>query len=275
MTAPDSGAFRRVLIVLEASRGDGRALERAARLAARRRAALLGLLVEDSELLRIAELPFTREVGAYSARERPLEPAGLRNRLAGHLDTVRRQLRRIARTQALEWSLEVTGSRLRSAMPGTIHPDDLLILQRPGARGGRAGQEVAEVAELAPCAVLILDAARQATEGPVTVLASPGPPGRRAADMAAVLAADTGTAHLTVLVPPADTGVDRDTALAVARDHDLDAKAYPLPAMDAESLARAADARPGGLLVVARDALPGYYRRALALRPGPGLLLVP
>jgi hypothetical protein len=275
MNPEQRAVFQRVLIVLEASRGDGHALERAAALAMRRQAQLLGLLVEDSELLRIAELPFTREIGALSARTRPLEPTGLRHRMDGHLRAVRRQLRQLAHRQALSWSLEVVRSRLRTAMPETILPSDLLILQRPGARAGSAAHEVAEVAELAPCPVLVLDPETVQRDGSIAVLATPGPAGQRAAAMAAALGTDLGVEPLTVLVPPGDTGSDRDSILATIEGLEVSARAHPLPALETEALTGALDHRSGSILVVARDALPGHYRRALALRPGPGLLLVP
>ena len=66
-------AIRRILVALDASTHSLAALETAAGLAARLEAELVGLFVEDINLLRAAELPFARETSFYSSSLRPLE----------------------------------------------------------------------------------------------------------------------------------------------------------------------------------------------------------
>ena len=69
-------SIRRILVALDASPSSLVALEEAAKLAAVWDAELAGVFVEDSELLRMAQLPFMQTVGSFSfclsrvARER-------------------------------------------------------------------------------------------------------------------------------------------------------------------------------------------------------------
>jgi nucleotide-binding universal stress UspA family protein len=63
MTDQKTGlAFRRILVALDASVNSLAAIEQAATLAANLEAEQLGLFVEDINLLRIATLPFARQI---------------------------------------------------------------------------------------------------------------------------------------------------------------------------------------------------------------------
>jgi nucleotide-binding universal stress UspA family protein len=55
--------FQRILVALDASPASLAALDFATELAERHQAELLGIYVEDINLLRSAEIPFTREIG--------------------------------------------------------------------------------------------------------------------------------------------------------------------------------------------------------------------
>ena len=83
---PESSS-RRILVVLDASPFGLEALEAAAGLAARLRAELQGLFVEDVDLLRLAGLPFAREL-AYSSSQRRLDVATMEHVLFGTAEAV-------------------------------------------------------------------------------------------------------------------------------------------------------------------------------------------
>ena len=68
--------IRRILVALDASRHSLAALEAAAELAARLKAELVGLFVEDIDLLRLAGLPFAREIRYPSAIIQQLDSPG-------------------------------------------------------------------------------------------------------------------------------------------------------------------------------------------------------
>ena len=67
--------IRRILVALDASEASRAAIRSAVDLAARFRAELVGLFVEDVNLLRSAQLPFVRKVGAFSLVEEIPNPA--------------------------------------------------------------------------------------------------------------------------------------------------------------------------------------------------------
>ncbi|MGI9243387.1 MAG: universal stress protein, partial [Verrucomicrobiales bacterium] len=64
---------RRILIGLDSSPTSLRGLAAAAEMAARLDAELVGLFVEDDNLLRLARLPQSYEIGMQSARSRNLD----------------------------------------------------------------------------------------------------------------------------------------------------------------------------------------------------------
>jgi nucleotide-binding universal stress UspA family protein len=68
---------RRILIGLDSSPGSLRGLAEAAAMAARLDAELVGLFVEDDNLLRLARLPQSYEIGLQSARSRHLDPEAI------------------------------------------------------------------------------------------------------------------------------------------------------------------------------------------------------
>src|SRR3970040_259294 len=81
--------IRRILVALDASPHSLSALQAAAELAAELSAELVGVFVEDANLVRLAALPVTREIGQTSARIRELDER-----------TMTRQLRRLAQRAA-------------------------------------------------------------------------------------------------------------------------------------------------------------------------------
>lgn len=78
MNAPK---IQRILVAVDASPHSRAALEAAGELAARFDAELLGIFVEDLNLLRLAGLPFSEEMGLFSARRRRLRSGDLKRQL--------------------------------------------------------------------------------------------------------------------------------------------------------------------------------------------------
>ena len=72
MNADALHAIRRILVALDSSRASLAALDAAVDLAGRIDAELLGIFVEDVELLRMADAPYAREILYPSAMEAPL-----------------------------------------------------------------------------------------------------------------------------------------------------------------------------------------------------------
>jgi nucleotide-binding universal stress UspA family protein len=92
----DSGKITRILVAVDASPLSLAALEAAAELAASLQAELLGLYIEDINLLRAADSPFAREVGHFSGSIRDLDSQRLQRQLRSQANRVRRRLSQLA-----------------------------------------------------------------------------------------------------------------------------------------------------------------------------------
>jgi nucleotide-binding universal stress UspA family protein len=106
-------AFRRILVAIDPSGGARDVLVAAARLAARQEAELLGLFVEDTDVLTLASLPFAREFGLLSA-PRPMDPTTTESEIRAQAALVERWLATAARELGLSWSFEIRRGRYES-----------------------------------------------------------------------------------------------------------------------------------------------------------------
>ena len=112
-------AIRRILVALDASPHSLAALEAAVTLAARFRAELAGLFVEDADLLRFAELPFAEEIGLFSAQRRRLDGLELERQMRAQMVRIRRLFSGATRQAHVEGSFRV--------VRGTARPEPFLI----------------------------------------------------------------------------------------------------------------------------------------------------
>jgi hypothetical protein len=122
--------IRRVVIALDTASAPGEALEAAAGLASGLGAELVGLFVEDQRLLRFAELPFAQELGAATARARPVSTADIERALKIHAERLRRLLSETARPLGVPWTLEVTRGHVVQAALAFAGLEDLLVIGR-------------------------------------------------------------------------------------------------------------------------------------------------
>lgn len=130
-TRPD---FGRILLAVDAAGIAPAALESLVRVAARLNAALDGLYVEDAEVRRVADLPFTTEIAAATGQEREFSAASVERANRALSSKVRTHLAALAGEQNVRWSFATAaGTRLQSALEAA-HESDVLLL----ARGNRA-----------------------------------------------------------------------------------------------------------------------------------------
>ena len=161
---------RRILIGLDATGESLAALEVAAQVAARLEAELAGLFVEDVDLLRLAALPYAREVGFGGGQGRRLDPATVERQMRGQAAAARRALAETAERRHLRWSFRVARGRVEAELMAAAAESDLVALGkafRPLTRRARLGRTARAVATGAPAAVLL------AARGP-SVPARPG-----------------------------------------------------------------------------------------------------
>jgi len=191
--------IRRILVAMDASRQSEAALEAAVDLAARLQAELLGLFVEDINLLRLAQLPFTLEVGQSSGEWRRLDASRLEQSLRAQARLLARQLTEQAARRQVSGEFRVVRGQVAPAVLAACHDADLLVL---GRRGGVAiGRNVRLIIEGAAPVPVMLTGRRGAATG-VVVLFDGGEPAYRALAAAAQLAVPERD-RLVVLLPAA------------------------------------------------------------------------
>jgi nucleotide-binding universal stress UspA family protein len=156
--------IRRILVGLDASGHSLAALEAAADLAARLEAELVGLFVEDINLLRLAELPFAREVGGFSATRRRLDSRQMERQLHVQAERARRALETHARRVQVHWSFQVTRGGVALELLTAASDADLVILGRAShfaSSTGQLGSTARGVVAGATCPALVITQGKQ------------------------------------------------------------------------------------------------------------------
>jgi len=259
-------AIGRILVALDASRHSLAALEAAVELAARLKAELAGLFVEDINLLRLAGLPFAREIRYPSAIIQQLDSPRLEQELKAQATRMRRALAAAAEQAQVAWSFRVVRGQVTAEVLAAALEADLLSLgisSWPSARRGRLGSTARTVAVEAPHTVLLLqhgDKMRQ----PVLVTYDGSMASMRALALAVRLVQTTEQADrlpLTVLILADEEALDTAQRLereviAWLQERGLQANYRRLTRTDMPHLAQAVQAEQGGLLVLAGERLP-------------------
>ena len=149
--------IRRILIALDASPASQAALDLAADLAVRYQAELIGIYVEDINLLRSADIPFTEEVGTYSASSRQIDSSHIERELKAHARRVEQLLSSIAQKANLRWSFRSSRGQIPTELMAAASDSDLIILGKTGWSGRKhIGSTAREVAVQSPIHSLIL-----------------------------------------------------------------------------------------------------------------------
>lgn len=202
--SPES-AIKRILVALGVPQHDLTVIEAATRLAARVRGELVGLFIEDSDLLRLAGLPFAREILHTSSAPRRLDTPGMERALRIHAEAARRRLEESAVQARIPWSFRIARGDLLTELAAMSPESDLLVLgemERRVRGGGGLGATTRRVLLQASCSVL-LKRVDTDLERPVVVLFGESPQHLRALTVAAQLAQRDGK-NLVVLTPATD-----------------------------------------------------------------------
>lgn len=141
-TVPPPMPKEQILIALDA-RGDHlESLRLAIAWATQTQAELLGLFVEDEDLLQVAELPYAWEVRLWSAQERQLDGQAMARSLRALASRVRGDLAREAKQAQLRWSFQTRrGHPLEVVLAARGEAAALVVGgRRRGRPLGKAGQ---------------------------------------------------------------------------------------------------------------------------------------
>jgi hypothetical protein len=232
----------RVLLALQGGEPASEPMAAALRLATSMRAELAGLFVEDVDLLRLAALPFTREVGLASAVVRPLETADIERTLRRQAEQLREWFAGRAAESHLKWSFEVARGRLiEQVMAAGQRADFIVVGERPRPAARSSGTAPA-----------------RKDEGKVMALFDATEAGRRTLS-AAVSLSHGEPGLLTLLVPATSDSSMQALRELAARDLRVPmelARVAPLRSPEAGELARQARQQGSAMLVLSVHSLP-------------------
>lgn len=223
-----------ILLALDAASHDLASVQSAVALAARLQAELLGLFVEDSDLLRIAQLPFAQEVALSTALDRALGGGELERSLRVLAAEAQRALAEAAGRAQVKWSFRtVRGRRLQSAL-AEAGATDLLLLGR-----SRRGRWQRHEAGAPPHTVyLLFDGSEQAV---------------KAAGVVAKLATGNHTDIVILDVAPEQSSPGAREIVGRLREAGLSAGARPLEGSDLATVLSKVGRPAPALLVLPAD----------------------
>ncbi|NMT64413.1 universal stress protein [Marinobacter orientalis] len=153
-----ASARGRILVLIDGSRMSYAALEAAADIAGKRDADILGVFVEELNLVRSAGFGFAREVGSVSGTSRPLDPGILEQRMRRLADQARAALAGAVKQRGGKASLSIARGRVIEEVLALVGPDDLLVLGRAGwssPGGARLGSTARGLIRQSPGQVLL------------------------------------------------------------------------------------------------------------------------
>jgi len=214
MTSADP-TIRRIVVALEPSAHGRAALAAAVRIAARLEAELVGLYVEDPELLRLASFPFARAFSTSRASGRALSTETMTHALRAEARQVRESLARAAAEHHLRWSFDVRRGEIASELVSAVAAGDLLVVGRTRKDAPKrppVGSTVRGVVSCCTQSVLVVPGGAGA-DGPVVVVYEDSAAGRIVLGMGAALARAEDR-ELLVLVPDESIRDEAEAALA-------------------------------------------------------------
>jgi len=198
-----SGAIDRVVVTIDASSESHPAIDTAVRLAARAKAPIHGIFVEDEDLLHLADLPFARQI-THGGESRPLTREAVELHLRAAAERACRELFAAAEAFGVKGSFEILRAPSANAL-GAIGERDFAVagaLTRPVAGQFRLECRWWSSINTAQGPVLLARHAWAAAGSVVTLLRDKSPAAERLL-MAAVQVAEAGGAPLNIICPPA------------------------------------------------------------------------
>lgn len=191
--------IRRILVALDASTHSLAALEEAAALASAMQAELLGLFVEDINLVRIAGLPFARQVSYPSGAEERMTSERIDRELKAQAELARKALVAAAGRKHTRWSFRTVRGQVTGEILAAASQTDLVLLGKSGWSPARpVGSTALALIAASPGAFLLVPQEAPRT-GPIAVLFEGSSDSRRALE-AAIRLAVAHQAGLLVLV---------------------------------------------------------------------------
>jgi nucleotide-binding universal stress UspA family protein len=248
--------YQRILVALDGSSASLAALDTAAQLAGDLHAELVGLFVEDANLLRLAGLPFAQEVRYLSASQQAMNRQRMEAELRAQAGRARRALMAAAQAAHVVATFRVVQGEVALEVLTAAMEADLLLLgrvSRPLSRRTRLGSTARLAAAQAPKSVLVIQPG-DFRDHPVVVTFDGTAQGWQALETALHLARPAGRLRVLLLVDPAEGGRPMEARVAFWLQRRGMAAEYEwLERVDAAELGQLIRQCQGRLLVLGGD----------------------
>lgn len=245
-------SIHHILIALDASTNSHAALEAAVNLAELLKSEVLGLFVEDTNLLRLADLPFVREVRFAERTMQRVEQEALVRGLRARAALLRHELEEMATERKLTSSFRVIRGSVNRELLAAALETDLVVLGRLGhtvARGVPLGSTARAIVSRAASAVLLVKAGVES--GPVIALYDGSEEGRRALLLAAELADHVGDLRVLVWASDEETAyARRQYAIQLLEKADVQLQFQHLSGDDPQRVIEWVNRQKGSLLIL-------------------------
>lgn len=251
MTPAGGPRIERILVALDASPNSMAALEAAVALAAEHGATVVGVFVEDMNLVRLAQLPFAREVEQFTARMRDLGLEDLERQLQARAARAAQALAQAAGARGLAWDFRVTRGEISLELLAEGEQADFIVVGRSGWSGRRRlGSTARVLLSEAPRHVLVLQRGVRISR-PVMTLYDGSGAAQRALESAALLAERESRGLTVLLLAEKESEAEelRSQAANWLLAREMAARFRWLPATAAGELARVVE-EEGCLLVL-------------------------
>ena len=244
--------IQRILVALDASPHSLAALEMAVDLAARLKAELAGLFVEDVELLRMADSPSAREIAYPSASHAPLNRGIMERKLRAQSEHIRKALAVAAHRAQIRWSFRSIRGHVTSALRDAATQHDIVAAGRLGWSLGQRPRIGSTALGLATSDIpLLLISERAAFSNLRLVVYYDGSRAAKDALLVAAKLAHAGTKGITVLVSAADYEHELGEIHGLLRGQGLEIRCRRIDLENEMSLLRALKEEGAILLVLA------------------------
>ena len=194
--------FRRIVVAVDGTPSSLAALEATGELASAWGAEVVGLFVEDMNLLRMASLPFAHEVGSHSGAHRAVNPDAFERAFRSQAERARNTLWYVAERFRLSASFFVARGSVKAELQKALGDADMLSMGKGGgsvAAGLGLGTNAKALAAETGGIVLMFSHVASVS-GPPAVVYDGSEVGEKALAAATELARALGTS-LMVLCP--------------------------------------------------------------------------
>lgn len=180
--------IERIVVALDASPQSVAALKAAAELATLMEAELEGLFIEDINLLYLSGLPFSHEIGSYTAKLRRVDNVAMERQLRVLAATIQQVMERVAAQTPVRWSFHVRRGPVVEELLAAAQSAALMSVGRAGrVRRKSLGSTVQSLVRQTQRPLLILGEG-SGLQYPLTVVYTGSAASQRALELAVRLA---------------------------------------------------------------------------------------